>query len=221
MPTMEPPPCTDFLPSSSCMPRPASGDSSRKPLPRSSSCATRSRGSSWPRCSNLSRLRRALGDDLLLAAARTSASRSAMRAALAAKAADRTSSFETMAGIRRRPARLRCSTCGVTARWKPSNGTDRVVVDRREQRRAQRGAAVDLQRDAGDERGRRRQQEHDGRADLGLEAEAAQRHVALELGDHGLHRAAVGVHAAGGDPARRDRVDAHAGTTPIRTTPSS
>ena len=54
MPTMEPPPSTDFLPSSSCIPKPARALSSRKLLPRSSRRATRSRGSNWPFFSNLS-----------------------------------------------------------------------------------------------------------------------------------------------------------------------
>jgi hypothetical protein len=59
--------------------------SSRNSLPRSMSRATRSRGSSWPRCSNLSRLA-ADSATTLASSARTSARRSAMRAALAWKA---------------------------------------------------------------------------------------------------------------------------------------
>src|SRR5690606_19942730 len=42
-----------------------------------------------------------------------------------------------------------------------------------------------------------------------------QRHVVLERADHGLHRFGVGVHAAGGDPARRHGVDPHTGVAPL------
>ena len=87
MPVMLPPPCTLFLPSSSCRPSPASGLSSRNSLPRSMSRATRSRGSSWPRASNFSRLEEDSATTLA-SSARTSASFSAMRAALAAKVAE-------------------------------------------------------------------------------------------------------------------------------------
>ena len=52
MPTMEPPPMTDFLPSSSCMFRPARRLISMNGVPRSSRRATRSRGSSCLRFSN-------------------------------------------------------------------------------------------------------------------------------------------------------------------------
>jgi hypothetical protein len=131
-----------------------------------------------------------------------------MRAALAWNPAERGSSSdaEHRHGFR---------TSGVTARWKPSKGTDFEVLPSGKTVAAQRRRAVDLHRDAGDEGRRRRQQEDDGAADLGLQPQAPQRHMVLQLGDQHAHGRAVGVHAAGGDPARRHGVDAHAGVRPF------
>src|SRR5690606_3559402 len=55
----------------------------------------------------------------------------------------------------------------------------------------------------------------DGRGHLRLGADALQRHVVLEVADHGLHRLGVGIHAAGGDPARRHGIDPHVAVTPL------
>jgi hypothetical protein len=117
MPTMLPPPCTLFLPSSSCMPRPASGLSSRNGVPRSSSRATRSRGSSCPRASNLLRLL-SLSATTLACSACTSARRSAMRAALAAKLGERGSMPLVMNGITSGP---RASRRGGSHRRAPTS----------------------------------------------------------------------------------------------------
>jgi hypothetical protein len=80
------------------MPSPASVQNSMKSLPRSIRRATRSRGSNWPRFSNLSRLE-ADSSRTLASSARTSARRSAMRAALAAKAGEAVSIRDAMTGI--------------------------------------------------------------------------------------------------------------------------
>jgi hypothetical protein len=151
--------------------QPASGLSSRNSLPRSSSRATRSRGSSWPRCSK-SRLARRFGHHLG-SSARTSARRSAMRARWRRRRATRVE--------QRAEHRHHFSTSGVTARWKPSKGCERLCVLPRREARCPATRAVDLQRDAGDEGRRRREQEDDGAADLGLDAQAAQRHMVLQL----------------------------------------
>jgi hypothetical protein len=108
---------------------------------------------------------------LALAFATTCACRPALRPAFAhalrvggerGRPADQ---LEVSCGMRGRHA---FSTSGVTARWKPSKGRDCRFRSQREDLAAQRGTAVDLQRHAGDEGRRRRQQEDDGRADLGL-----------------------------------------------------
>ena len=98
IPTIAPPPMTLFLPSSSCMPKPASELSSKKSLPRSIKRATRSRGKSCLRFSNLSRLD---SDSAMTfcSRVRTSAKRSFMRSTLAAKPALRGSIVEVRAGI--------------------------------------------------------------------------------------------------------------------------
>src|SRR5690606_33629749 len=74
---------------------------------------------------------------------------------------------------------------------------------------------IDTNGVAADEVGARRQEENDGRSDLGFGADALQRHVILKVADHVLHRLGVSVHAAGGDPARGHGVDPYAGVTPL------
>ena len=102
IPTIEPPPCTLFLPSSSCMASPASGLNSRKSLPRSSRRDTRSRGSNCPRSSN--RLRFDSDSVTTFASsARTSSSRACMRSEAALNAALFVSSPEAMTGITSAP----------------------------------------------------------------------------------------------------------------------
>ena len=102
IPTMEPPPITNFLPSSSCMFSPARRLSSKNGVPRSSRRATRSRGSNCLRFSNLSRLD---SDSAMTSPSRrwTSANRACMRWALAAKASDVGLILERSAGIRKNP----------------------------------------------------------------------------------------------------------------------
>ena len=109
MPAIEPPPMMTFLPSSSCMPRPASEHSSRNVESRSISRATRSRGSNWPRSSKRERLD-SDSATTLASSARTSARRSRMRWALAWNPGDR--------AIQRRDQRRHShfNTSGVTAR---------------------------------------------------------------------------------------------------------
>ena len=77
------------------------------------------------------------------------------------------------------------------------------------------GGAIDADGVAADEVGAGAEQKDDGGGHLGLAADALQRHVILEVADHVLHRLGVGVHAAGGDPARRYGVDPHAGVAPL------
>src|SRR3989344_4804448 len=100
MPMMVPPPSTFFLPSSSCSPRPARVDSSRKGVPRSIRRATRSRGSSWPRFPNFVALE-AEPSRTCASRARTWSSRSCMRAVLLRKASDCGLRAERRAGILR------------------------------------------------------------------------------------------------------------------------
>src|SRR5581483_7138408 len=78
------------------------------------------------------------------------------------------------------------------------------------------GAAIDGDALAGDEAGRRGQQEHDRRRNLRLLRQALQRHRAAQLGDEFLLEALVViVQAAGRNPAGRDRVDAYTGVGPL------
>src|SRR2546428_2147654 len=185
MPTMEPPPSTAFLPSSSCMPRPASGLSSRNTEPRSISRATRSRGSNCPRSSKRARL---LSDSATTCAcsACTSARRSAMRCALARKAAEFVSRVLVSAGMSLQHFRRHRT-------MKPVEGLAVRVLRARPQRARERRATIDLHRDAGDEGRRGAQQETDQRTDLGFEAQPMQRHVLLHARDDLLELSAVGV----------------------------
>ncbi len=77
------------------------------------------------------------------------------------------------------------------------------------------GASVDAQGRAGDERGRLRQQEADGAADLGLVGQPSKRDVGREGPDEAAERFLVGVQPRRGDQPGRHLVDPHAGAAPL------
>src|SRR5690606_12579265 len=81
---------------------------------------------------------------------------------------------------------------------------------------ALRGGAVDAQGVAADKGRRVGQQETDRRGDFRFLTHAFQRHGAAQGADGGFETFRVGVHAAGSNPARRYRVDAHAGAAPFK-----
>ena len=175
--------------------------------------ATRSRGSSWPRLSN-SGAAFARSPRACAPRARASCSISAEHVrAVARRTRSRPSSVERRGG-----------SAGISRRCSTSRRRGEVEAVERLARRAAgadlgpdracalRRRAVDAQARAGDERRRRREQEDDRRRDLALGAEAPQRHRSCACSRSvARHLRRVVVHAARGDPARRDGVDAHAG----------
>ena len=174
MPAMLPPPWMFSAPSSSCMFKPASVEISRNGEPRSRRWARRWRGVSWPRFWNMG----SFGVDVPspgCSSARNCSTSASMSRRLAWNASDLRIDLGLDDSHR---AWVTPPAAPSAARRGGSRGRRGAVVRRLVVVALGVGCgAVHAQGLAGDEGRRRRQQEDDGRRDLGLRSQALQRRL--------------------------------------------